>query len=62
MSRSPSPAKVRVEMKESDLLCLWAACVLREPEPLTRLLKKILKPVALRIRRHPAKSANKGGK
>jgi len=37
---------VRVRMTESDVLCLWAACVLREPEPLTRLLKKILRPAA----------------
>lgn len=39
---------ILVPMREQDVLCLWAAVVLREPEPLTRLLKKILKPVVMK--------------
>lgn len=38
-----------VSISEADLVCLWAAVVLREPEPLTRKLKKILKPTALNL-------------
>lgn len=38
-----------VKIRQDDILCLWAAVILREPEPLTRLLKKILKQPALRI-------------
>ncbi len=42
---------VSVRIPQSDLLCLWAAVVLREPEPLTRLLKKLLKPAVVGLRR-----------
>lgn len=42
-----------IPINERDLLCIWAACILREPEPLTRLLKKILKPNLAYIHRTP---------
>jgi len=50
-NRAGGSATITVKITERDMFCIWAAVVLREPEPLTRLLKKILKPVALRLAR-----------
>lgn len=41
-------AVFNVPINGDDLICLWAAVVLREPEPLTRLLSKIIKPIVVK--------------
>lgn len=46
-SRRAAPRGSTILISERALLCLWAAVILREPEPLTRLLKKILKPAVM---------------
>lgn len=45
--RAAAGSTLLLPMSKRDALCIWAAIVLREPEPLTRLLKKILEPVVI---------------
>lgn len=50
-----TPKYYNIKISKNNLFCLWAAVILREPEPLTRLIKKILKPTVLSIERKSIK-------